>query len=446
MFQLICASAQGASHIKHNLPCEDFGLAATGDECLLFAAADGHGDLNCPRSQLGAKTACQTAVQEMDAFCRAVRENHWEEKLLSGGKESERLARQLIVSIIAKWTKAVNEDYSEHPLTQEEREGCADYIERYDRGERLEHIYGTTLIAGLMTEEYLLLIQQGDGRCVLFYADGSVSQPIPWDDRCFANITTSLCDEDVTDSCRFYIVNLKETPVAACFAGSDGVEDSFFSMEQMHTYYRDLLVYANQNGVKAMEDHLKETLPEFSSAGSRDDVTIAGIIDEEAIGGLLEKFAQDNEVETLRSMIREIEARLDSLNGMGKYDALKEAYLQAEKENKDAQAALAAADEAYNTYTSDRLLLESEGYIQEFHAWERLMKHFVIVTGSYEDLLQKKADVLKKDLREKQARADETADRLARAEEMFRGVDDRKKQLEDKRDAAIRRLEEIYAS
>ena len=38
----------------------------------------------------------------------------------------------------------------------------------YDRGERLEHIYGTTLIAGLLTESYLLLIQQGDGRCVVF--------------------------------------------------------------------------------------------------------------------------------------------------------------------------------------------------------------------------------------------------------------------------------------
>jgi hypothetical protein len=92
--------------------------------------------------------------------------------------------------------KSCQRTFTENPLTLDERAKCDRYLDRYDRGEKLEHIYGTTLIAGLLTDKYLLLLQQGDGRCDVFDANGEVSQPIPWDDKCFANVTTSLCEDD----------------------------------------------------------------------------------------------------------------------------------------------------------------------------------------------------------------------------------------------------------
>ena len=51
----------------------------------------------------------------------------------------------------------MNKEFTANTLSNEERAACKKYIDRYDRGERIEHIYGTTLIAGLMTEKYLLL-------------------------------------------------------------------------------------------------------------------------------------------------------------------------------------------------------------------------------------------------------------------------------------------------
>lgn len=95
--------------------------------------------------------------------------------------------------------------------------------EKYDPGkvqkitENVEHIYGTTLMAALALPGCLLLIHQGDGRIDVFYGDGRVEQPVPWDIRCEDTTTTSMCDADVTSSIRHKIINLRETPVVACY-------------------------------------------------------------------------------------------------------------------------------------------------------------------------------------------------------------------------------------
>lgn len=339
MYELISASTQGFNHIKRGNPCEDYGKVFESELCRIFTVADGHGDSNCPRSSFGSKTACEIAISEMANFCSGINESRWDSKILAGGKDLDALARQLISSIVVKWGKAVNEEFAANPLSEEERLECKRYIERYDRGERLEHIYGTTLIAGLMTEKYLLLLQQGDGRCVVFHSDGSVSQPIPWDDKCFANVTTSLCDEDAIQRFRYCVVNLDENPIIACLAGSDGVEDSFFSMDLMHSYYRELLIYASESGVAELNAHLLETLPEFSQKGSGDDVTICGVVDKEKVAALVPAFQRDNKIVSKESEIRAIDDRLKSMNGMGKMSALKARYDSALAEVSDAEEA-----------------------------------------------------------------------------------------------------------
>ena len=217
-YKMICASVQGARHIRHGQPCEDCGKVYESESCSIFAVADGHGDPNCPRSRFGSEAACDTAINELKDFSSAISENCWEERLTGGGKELEGMVRHLVSSIMAKWIQTVNEDLEESPLTEEERAACDTWLERYDRGENLEHIYGTTLIAGLRTEKYLLLLQQGDGRCDVFDAAGNVTQPIPWDERCFANVTTSLCEEDAVQSFRYCVIDMEKNPPAACLA------------------------------------------------------------------------------------------------------------------------------------------------------------------------------------------------------------------------------------
>lgn len=311
-YELFCQSVQGAGHIKKDIPCEDYGIKFETDECKIFALGDGHGDSNCPRSSFGSRTICEIAVQELQLFAKEIRNQKWEEQLMDKYGASE-LVNQLVTSIFGKWSCAVNEDFLQNPLSEKEESEAKDYIERYRRGERIEHIYGTTFIACLMTDEYALLLQQGDGRCVVFDCEGNATQPIPWDDRCFANVTTSVCDVDAVQSCRYHIIDLKQNAIIACVAGSDGVEDSFGSMDKMHTYYREKLQIACELGVEELEKHLSETLPGFSAEGSQDDTTICGLIERDLFRAKLDKIIADNEAVIVNDAIAKAQERIDSM-------------------------------------------------------------------------------------------------------------------------------------
>lgn len=446
MYELICASTQGADHIKHGIPCEDYGQVFESELCKIFAVADGHGDSNCPRSQFGSKTACELAISEMEKFCSDIKENAWESRIISPGKELDSLAHQLISSIVAKWVKSVNEELENNPLTDEERAGCEKYIERYDKGERLEHIYGTTLIAGLITEKYLLLIQQGDGRCVVFNADGSASQPIPWDEKCFANITTSLCDEDAIQRFRYCTVNLNDNPLVACLVGSDGVEDSYLSMDLMHSYYRDLLVYASENGTAALNEYLGEALSEFSKQGSGDDVTISGIVDSERVLNFVDAFKRDNEIVRKESVIREIDERLKSMNGMGKMDALKSKYDRAMEEVEKAEKSHAEAIEKLNSYVLDfQQLIEAEtDGSEKFKVWNRLMDS--IFPGNRVEALKKKIADLQAIVEQTKQRLDKAKDDLVPAEREYKEFMARKEAYEKEKVEVEQQLAELQNS
>lgn len=348
-YELFCQSVQGAGHIKKGMPCEDYGIKFENDECKIFALGDGHGDSNCPRSSFGSHSICEIAVQELQLFAKEIKNQKWEEQLLDKYCASE-LVNQLVTSIFGKWSCAVNDDFTQNPLSEKEESEAKDYIARYRRGERIEHIYGTTFIAGLMTDEYVLLLQQGDGRCVVFDCDGNATQPIPWDDRCFANVTTSVCDVDAVQSCRYYIIDLKKNPIIACVAGSDGVEDSFGSMDKMHTYYREKLQIACELGVEELEKHLSETLPGFSAEGSQDDITICGLIERDLFRTKLDKIIADNEAVIVNDAIAKAQERINSmtpkLNFLQKKctdaesvcDQLKQKYRELEEEYRNIKA------------------------------------------------------------------------------------------------------------
>lgn len=337
-YDVFTQSVQGYGHIKRKQACEDYGIKKETHIGKIFAVADGHGDRNCPRSQIGSRLICEICVSELDTFSKNVEHEGWVEKLFNEN-EVEALIRQLILSIFGKWVCAVNDHHEHNPLSEDEYSSADEYAEQYRRGEKIEHIYGTTLICGLITDQYLLLMQQGDGRCVVFDKDGNASQPVPWDDRCFANVTTSLCDPDAVQSCRYHIIDLSQNPIIACVMGSDGVEDSFSTFDKMYVYYRQLLIYACKKGTTALEKQLLNTLPAFSENGSGDDTTISGIIDIKQTKKFVKKFEKENSLVEIDDDIRIADNRIVSMSA--KLSFLKKKYEDAllkytnEKQNYD---------------------------------------------------------------------------------------------------------------
>lgn len=315
-YEVFSQSVIGQRHINEGMEKEDNCGVWTdpGNGVWAFALGDGHGDPNCVRSKTGSDLVSQIAIQKLRELAEGL---HCENRtaLLLQKDWQEFFLRQVILSIQTEWDRAVLQDLQARPLTEAEWAQCDVYLESYRKGEALEHLYGTTLIAGLATREYLVLLQQGDGRCDVFHADGSVDQPIPWDDDCVGNATTSMCQPDTWKRCRYCVIDLRKDPVVACFAGSDGVEDSFRTMDDVHTYYRSLLLYTLDHGVAGLERYLATELTRLNQAGSMDDTTVVGIVDLAAAQSLRGIYNRRNEAYRLLNIWDHADEALRSKEG-----------------------------------------------------------------------------------------------------------------------------------
>lgn len=252
---------------------------------------------------------------------------------LKNPRSKQQIIKRITDSIISEWDRYINEDLAENPITEEELQGVApSYVDLYRKKEHLNHIYGTTLIAAIMLPDYLILLHQGDGRCDVFYSDGSVDQPIPWDDRCYDVYTTSMCDDDVVSGFRSKVIDLNKKQVIACYMGSDGVEDSYRTMEGTHHFYRELSIRIvdNEQTPENFMSYLESYLPEFSQAGSGDDVSVSGIVDVCQIKKLYERYKKMSQSFKLTEEQIRIQAKVNSMTR--KRDSLSNNCYQVQRE------------------------------------------------------------------------------------------------------------------
>ena len=266
----------GASHIKNGTVCQDCSQSCEKTECRLVVVCDGHGGADYFRSDRGSKLA---AVVFMDCM-----ENpDLIAALSAAATEKQRKSRieQLIKSIIARWNSLVEQDMRQHPFDEDELSGVSEKARRrYEAGERLQAAYGTTLIGAVLAENFWLGLQIGDGKCVAVSETGEFTQPIPWDEECFLNVTTSLCDENAAKEFRFCF---SRTLPAAVFIGSDGIDDCFAGDERLYDFYRVTLKSFAQTDEETAVAQLKEYLPTLSEKGSGDDMSVGILVNTDLV-------------------------------------------------------------------------------------------------------------------------------------------------------------------
>lgn len=316
------ATETGYNHIKSkpSKVCEDASGNYDDEQMLICVVADGHGSDNYPRTDRGAQFAVNTALEKIRAFVSSIY-NPDPENAETSKKESKELIDKLLCpnidevhplvglskSILNAWREQVECDVKEHPFQEEEMANVSDkYKEKYlsenaeDR--RAEKAYGCTLIAYAVTERFSFGLQIGDGKCVVIDQNGSISEPIPWDENCQLNVTTSICDSDASDEFRFFVT--EEKP-AAVFCGSDGIDDSYADAEEMYTLYRSILKIFVENGIEVGKSEIKEYLPVLTKKGSGDDVSIALIMDIQRVTELIPVFAAQTELFNLKNLLIE---------------------------------------------------------------------------------------------------------------------------------------------
>ena len=287
-------SVAGASHIKNNIVCQDSSLSDSNERYSMAVVCDGHGGKDYIRSDIGSKLACEVVRRNIEAFSNDFDENFfWE--------DPENRVIMLEKSIIMNWNEAIREHYTTNPLNPFELENLSDRLKRRVLEEdRISSLYGTTLLAVVIISHTCFGIHVGDGECVFFNSDETITKPIPWDDKCFLNSTTSLCDIDAVENFRHYYT--RDIPVAV-FVGSDGIDGSFNNEGKLFNFYRAVLYSFSSTDYEQACSELEEYLPRMSRGGSGDDVSVAAIINLES--AIQSSFVNDYSLEEEKARIVE---------------------------------------------------------------------------------------------------------------------------------------------
>lgn len=265
---------QGLPHVAdNNLPCQDCASARWIPEKNEYIAAlsDGHGSWKYFRSDRGSRFAVETMMEKLEEFASS----H------AGLPEDEELDR-LCSAIVDSWEEKVSNDFESDPVCDSElvrfpSEEAKNEIDRFEA-------YGATLQGALMTENYLLLLQIGDGRIVVLHEDGKIDQPVPWDEDCKENYTTSLCNSESRTLFRKKVIPSTSEHVAAVFLTSDGLEDIQPSLIALNAFFSSVALDYSQDPEAYDVRYLLE------SNNQKDDVSIAAIIDVDAVKKNEEKY------------------------------------------------------------------------------------------------------------------------------------------------------------
>ena len=279
----------GSSHITTNKGSQDSSNSYCDKTMAIAIACDGHGGDKYFRSNRGSKFAAEITLKSFKE-CMDY-ENQFIEKL----KENpDKVLGQLEQNIIANWNSAVVKDFDEDPFNEEELSKLPNQDRLlYEQKQGIESAYGTTIIAFLLTEKFCFGLHIGDGKCFAVYENGEFKQPIPWDDKCFLNVTTSICDTNAFSNFRNFFS--EELPVAV-FVGTDGIDDSFATDDQLQCFYKTVISSFITSSFEIAVRELNLFLPKLSAKGSGDDVSVAAILNLTEIKRLKDLFVTETKV------------------------------------------------------------------------------------------------------------------------------------------------------
>ena len=309
----IYSYCQGESHKATDKPCQDCAFSKSSATFSVAIVSDGHGGERYFRSQIGSEIVVDVIRKAVKKFTENLSNATLTKSLgmplfedmpfvqypcdqaqaLSSAQERQNkfiheAFMTLFSSIIGQWNMRIAEDAEKNELTEWELNHVPKEFQdefnakRNDPSATLEKTYGCTFMAYVQTKTYWFAFHLGDGKCVKFdVIDGmpTFTQPIPWDEKCFLNKTTSICGSDPLSDIRYCYCGDGTFP-EAMFLGSDGIDDSFGDGENLNNFYIQLYQTLATKGKMKTKDELKATLPIISQRGSKDDMSVACIYNE----------------------------------------------------------------------------------------------------------------------------------------------------------------------
>ena len=322
MIQSYYFSCQGESHKADNKPCQDASFSTVYDDGLAIAiVCDGHGGERYFRSDVGAKL-CKDAIRDnVRTFVKTVdkslfigmpytaQEAITSEEIIKKKTAIDSFFRQLFSSIIYQWNYYIAEHAAKTPISEWEQEHVPQkYLDEFKTCETFEKIYGCTLMVYAQTPDYWFAFHLGDGKCISFQQEPFWHEPIPWDDRCFLNKTTSICDSNAIDEFRYCYEGDGVFPMAV-FLGSDGLDDSFGEDANLVNFYIQVVKMLVTEGLDDTIKSIVSDLPQLSKIGSKDDMSIAFIYNIDELRAHITDFIQ-YQIDLVEKSIHEADAHI----------------------------------------------------------------------------------------------------------------------------------------
>lgn len=353
---------QGESHKSTEKPCQDYAYAESNENLSMAIVCDGHGGERYFRSQFGSEFATEITKEAIRAFVENMADSTFtgqEKKSVFDGADfteysaaiatDQQVASKahkslmwLFSSIISQWNAKVAQHAREVDLTDWELE----HVEQKYKDEFLakretedatfEKTYGCTLMAYVQTPDYWFAFHLGDGKCVsMRVVDDNLvcGQPIPWDEKCFLNKTTSLCDSNALDEFRYCYQGNGKFPLAM-FLGSDGMDDSYGDGDNLDNFYIQLFKVIIRNGNDKAKKELIKSLPIISKLGSKDDMSVASIYDDTNLSETFfrlikyQKNKIDEQLNAVEDKILQLEQKINGAGDPEKLDRSQQINLE----------------------------------------------------------------------------------------------------------------------
>ncbi len=325
MIQSYHFSCQGESHKADNKPCQDASFSAVYDDGLALAiVCDGHGGERYFRSDVGARLATEVISDSIKTFVENIDKALFVGKpyTAQGAITSEEVIkkqtpidvafRQLFSSIIYQWNQKIAEHAANTPVSEWEQEHVPQkYLDELTTSETFEKLYGCTLMVYVQTPDYWFAFHLGDGKCISFQQEPFWHEPIPWDDRCFLNKTTSICDSNAINEFRYCYEGDGHYPMAV-FLGSDGMDDSFGEDANLVNFYIQVVKMLVTEGLEETTKSIESDLPQLSKIGSKDDMSIAFIYNTDELKAHITDFIQ-YQIDIIVESIRQTDERIQKL-------------------------------------------------------------------------------------------------------------------------------------
>nr|ADN16957.1 conserved hypothetical protein [Gloeothece verrucosa PCC 7822] len=273
-WRIIQETVQGANRKLDNIPNQDaisVWQPSPLELPLILALSDGYRSPKSFRRQMGSQLAVKTALLILQEFVNY--QPNLDHLRAFNTLVIDKLPQQLVTT----WKKAVQHHLQEHPFSVEDLQNVAAKEGFYAR-QALEHnpflAYGATLNAVLVTQEFILYLQLGNGDIICIDNYGAVTQPFLKDER---DELKSLSFSNAWTDFHVRLIPLAPDKTPMILVATNSYAASYQTEAEFLQAVKNYLFQIRSQGCDTVQKNLNIQLEQISQQGRGDDISL-GII------------------------------------------------------------------------------------------------------------------------------------------------------------------------